>query len=60
MSPDGFLHPINNKLVDENNFVSEIINPTTKCCIISVKDARVIKAMLVGGGSETDRLVWPL
>ncbi|CAL9030236.1 unnamed protein product [Prunus brigantina] len=66
MSPDGLLHPINDELVGENVFVSEIINPITKSwnlsnlnVRISNQDARRIKAMPVGGGCESDRLVWP-
>ncbi|CAL8157404.1 unnamed protein product [Prunus armeniaca] len=64
--PDGLLHPINDELVDENVFVSEIINPITKSWDlsnlngrISDQDARRIKAMPVGGGCESDQLVWP-
>ncbi|CAL9013279.1 unnamed protein product [Prunus brigantina] len=66
VSIDGLLHPINEEIVDENALVSEIINPISKSWDlstlngrISVQDPRRIIAMPVGGGSESDRLIWP-
>ncbi|XP_020412307.1 uncharacterized protein LOC109947167 [Prunus persica] len=41
VSLDDMLHPINDELVDENAFVSEIINPITKSWDLSNLNGRI-------------------
>ncbi|CAL8991131.1 unnamed protein product [Prunus brigantina] len=66
VSPDGLLHPIAAAPVNANELVSEIIDPnsmkwdlSTLNGRISDQDARRIKALPIGGSSDSDRLVWP-